>query len=61
MTWAYKLAKGVLADFDFDRSAGLEPLSPVSIRPGEGVADVAARLEAVRKLRSEPQLNREAP
>ena len=47
----------------------LEPLTPVSARPGEEVSDVAARLEAVgklerdvasleRKLRTEPQLNR---
>ena len=47
----------------------LEPLTPVSARPGEDVSDVAARLDAVRrlerevaslerKLRTEPQLNR---
>lgn len=50
-------------------AALLEPLTPVSVRPGEGVSNVAARLEAVRrlerevatlerKLRTEPQLNR---
>lgn len=47
----------------------LEPLIPVSPRPGEEVSDVAARLNAVgrlerdvasleRKLRTEPQFNR---
>lgn len=50
-------------------TALLAPLTPVSTRPGEEVSDVAARLEAVRKLgrevaslerklRTEPQLNR---
>lgn len=50
-------------------TALLAPLAPVSARPGEEVSDVAARLEAVRKLerdvaslqrklRTEPQLNR---
>jgi hypothetical protein len=50
-------------------TALLEPLTPVSARPGEEVSDVTARLEVVRKLerevvllerklRSEPQLNR---
>lgn len=50
-------------------TALLAPLTPVLARPGEGVSDVAARLEAVRKLereiaslerklRTEPQLNR---
>lgn len=50
-------------------AALLEPLTPVSARPGEDVSDVAARLDAVRrlerevaslerKLRTEPQLNR---
>ena len=47
----------------------LEPLAPVKVRPGEGMAEVADRLEIVsklereitaleRKLRTEPQLNR---
>ncbi|MFD6949477.1 hypothetical protein A6A08_05075 [Nocardiopsis sp. TSRI0078] len=50
-------------------AALVEPLTPVSARPGDEVSDVAARLEAVRKLerevallerkiRTEPQLNR---
>lgn len=50
-------------------SALLEPLTPVSSRPGEEVSDLAVRLQAVhklereiavleRKLRTEPQLNR---
>ena len=50
-------------------TALLAPLTPLSARPGEEVSDVAARLEAVRKLerevaslerklRTEPQLNR---
>jgi hypothetical protein len=50
-------------------SALLAPLTPVTARPGELVSDVAARLDAVRKLereiaslerklRTEPQLNR---
>lgn len=50
-------------------TALLAPLAPVSARPGEEISDVAARLEAVRKLerevaslerklRTEPQLNR---
>jgi hypothetical protein len=50
-------------------TALLAPLTPVSARPGEGVSDVAARLEVVRKLerevaslerklRTEPQFNR---
>jgi hypothetical protein len=50
-------------------TALLAPLTPVSARPGEEVSDVAARLEAVRKLerevaslerklRTESQLNR---
>lgn len=50
-------------------TALLAPLTPVSERPGEEVSDVAARLQAVRKLerdvaslerklRTEPQLNR---
>jgi hypothetical protein len=50
-------------------TALLEPLTPLSARPGEEVAEVAARLETVRKLergiaalerkiRTEPQLNR---
>lgn len=50
-------------------TALLAPLTPVSARPGEEVSDVAARLQAVRKLerdvaslerklRTEPQLNR---
>lgn len=50
-------------------TALLAPLTPVPVRPGEGVSDVAARLGAVRKLerevaslerklRVEPQLNR---
>lgn len=50
-------------------AALLEPLTSVSARPGEDVSDVAARLDAVRrlerevaslerKLRTEPQLNR---
>ncbi|MGW6375001.1 DUF4391 domain-containing protein [Rhodococcus sp. NPDC055112] len=47
----------------------LDPLTPVATRPGEGMSEVAARLEKVRKLereiaslerklRTEPQLNR---
>lgn len=50
-------------------TALLAPLTPVSARPGEELSDVAARLQAVRKLerevaslerklRAEPQLNR---
>lgn len=50
-------------------AALLDPLLPTSIRPGEQVADVAARLATIarlerdisaltRKLRAEPQLNR---
>jgi hypothetical protein len=50
-------------------TALLTPLTPVSARPGEELSDVAARLQAVRKLerevaslerklRAEPQLNR---
>ncbi|GAA1460866.1 DUF4391 domain-containing protein [Nocardiopsis exhalans] len=50
-------------------TALLEPLIPVSARPGEEMSDLAARLEAVRelereiaslerKIRTEPQLNR---
>lgn len=50
-------------------TALLTPLIPVSARPGEELSDVAARLQAVRKLerevaslerklRAEPQLNR---
>jgi len=50
-------------------TALLAPLTPVLARPGEQLSDVAARLEAVRKLerevaslehklRTEPQLNR---
>ncbi|OBE99002.1 DUF4391 domain-containing protein [Mycobacterium sp. 852002-10029_SCH5224772] len=50
-------------------TAILAPLTPVSARPGEELSDVAARLQAVRKLerevaalerklRAEPQLNR---
>ena len=50
-------------------TALLEPLTPLAARPGEEVAEVAARLETVRKLerevatlerkiRTEPQLNR---
>ncbi|MCR8693791.1 DUF4391 domain-containing protein [Rhodococcus pyridinivorans] len=50
-------------------TALLEPLTPVAARPGEDVAEVAARLETVRKLereiaalerklRTEPQFNR---
>lgn len=50
-------------------TALLTPLTPVSARPGEDLSDVAARLQAVRKLerevvslerklRAEPQLNR---
>jgi len=50
-------------------TALLSPLTPVVARPGEEVSEVAARLEAVRKLereiaalqrkiRTEPQLNR---
>lgn len=50
-------------------TALLEPLTPVSARPGEEAADVAVRVEVVRrlerevaslerKLRTEPQLNR---
>lgn len=50
-------------------TALLSPLTPVAARPGEEVSEVAARLEAVRKLereiaalqrkiRTEPQLNR---
>ncbi|OUS94583.1 DUF4391 domain-containing protein [Rhodococcus sp. NCIMB 12038] len=50
-------------------TALLDPLTPVVIRPGEDVSEVAARLETVRKLereiatlerrlRTEPQFNR---
>jgi len=50
-------------------AALLEPLTPLAARPGEEVAEVAARLETVRKLergiaalerkiRTEPQFNR---
>jgi hypothetical protein len=50
-------------------TALLEPLTPLTARPGEDVSKVAARLESVRKLereiatlerkiRTEPQLNR---
>lgn len=50
-------------------TALLDPLTPVSSRPGEEVSELAARLQAVqklereiavleRKLRTEPQLNR---
>lgn len=50
-------------------TALLAPLTPVAVQPGEDVADVAARLEKVRKLereiavlerklRTEPQFNR---
>lgn len=50
-------------------TALLSPLTPLAARPGEEVSEVAARLEAVRKLereiaalqrkiRTEPQLNR---
>jgi hypothetical protein len=50
-------------------TALLEPLTPLAARPGEEVAEVAARLETVRKLergiaalerkiRTEPQFNR---
>ncbi|MGB6245825.1 DUF4391 domain-containing protein [Gordonia sp. (in: high G+C Gram-positive bacteria)] len=50
-------------------TALLEPLTPVAVRPGEDVSEVAARLQTVRtlereiaalerKLRTEPQLNR---
>ena len=50
-------------------AAILEPLTPVTVRPGEEMSEVADRLETVRKLereitalerklRSEPQLNR---
>ena len=50
-------------------TALLEPLTPLAVRPGQEVAEVAARLETVRKLereaatlerkiRTEPQLNR---
>lgn len=50
-------------------TALLDPLTPVAARPGEGVSEVAARLEMVRKLereiaalerklRTEPQFNR---
>lgn len=50
-------------------TALLQPLIPVSVRPGEELSEVSARLEAVRKLereiaslerklRTEPQLNR---
>ena len=50
-------------------SAILEPLTPVTVRPGEGMSEVADRLATVRKLereitalerklRTEPQLNR---
>jgi hypothetical protein len=47
----------------------MEPLTPLKTRPGEGLSDLAARLDAVgrlerevasleRKFRAEPQLNR---
>lgn len=50
-------------------TALLDPLTPVAVRPGEDVSEVAARLETVRKLereiatlerklRTEPQFNR---
>ena len=50
-------------------TALVQPLTPVSTRPGEGLSEAAARLEDVRKLerdiaalqrklRNEPQLNR---
>lgn len=50
-------------------SALLTPLTPIETRPGEAIADVGVRLDAVRrlqreiaaierKIRSEPQLNR---
>jgi uncharacterized protein DUF4391 len=50
-------------------TALLEPLTPLAVRPGEEVAEVAARLETVRKfergisalqrkIRTEPQFNR---
>lgn len=52
-------------------TALLEPLTPVTVRPGEDVSVVAARMEAIqrlereiatleRKLRTEPQFNRKA-
>ena len=50
-------------------AALLDPLTPVAVRPGEEMSDVADRLATVRKLerevaslerklRTEPQLNR---
>lgn len=50
-------------------AALLEPLTAISVRPGEGLSDVSTRLESVRrlerevatldrKIRTEPQLNR---
>ena len=50
-------------------AALLQPLTPITARPGEEMSDVAARLATVRKLerevaalerklRTEPQLNR---